>query len=139
MKIHTFFPLLFCLALTDCEGGNVSDEAKKTVEQAKQTVAAGGEELRQQSGESVEDVVARAEKWLADSDERLAAAKAKAKAEGGDLGSDLDAGVAKAKAKVEQKAEAAKRATAEQSRKAIDELDAALAELDAALAVHEAS
>jgi hypothetical protein len=146
MKIHAFFPLLFCLALTACEDGKVSDEAKQTVEQAKQTVEQAKQTVEaevdgplEQSGESVDDVIARTEQWLADTDERLAAAKAKAKAEGRDLGSELDAGVAKAKAKVEQKAEAAKRATVEQSRKAISELDAALSELDAALRVHEAS
>jgi hypothetical protein len=139
MRIQAFFPLLFCLALTDCEDGRVDDSVAEELDEARQTVEADGEERLEQAGESVEDVIARAERWLADADERLAAAKAKAKAEGRDLGRELDAEVAKAKAKVEQKAGAAKRATVEQSRKAIDELDAALSELDAALEVHAAS
>jgi hypothetical protein len=139
MKIQALFPLLFCLALTGCEDGKVEDSVVEGLDRAQQTVEADGEEPFEQSGESIEDIIARAEQWLADADERLAKAKAKAKTEGRDLGRELDAEVAKAKAKVEQKAEAAKRATVEQSRKAINELDAALSELDAALEVHEAS
>jgi hypothetical protein len=150
MKVHIIFPLLSCLALTGCENGKVddsvakeieqvSDEAVTKVEQAKQTVEAKAEKQLEQTGEDVDDVITRAERWLAGADERLAAAKAKAKAEGRDRGSELDAKVAKAKANVEKKLKAAKRATIEQSRKAIDELDAALSELDAALEVHAAS
>ena len=94
MKFRIPLPLLLIAALFACEGTKVDDQAAKELDAARDNAEAKADE-----------VLDRAERALAKTDERVAALQAKAKAEGRELGNDIDAKVSAAKAKVQRKAE----------------------------------